>query len=116
MATFLVNQKTNVWSIASTGGAAALPILLCNYDLIPHRIRWEDTAATAGNQAIIQDAQGNVVYWEIETEAASEYSFVEQRPSNVEKWIGYQSPQAPAGPNGGITITRLDSGVLLIYL
>lgn len=119
MAAYSFTSATNVWAISISGGSLSLPILLCNYDLIPHRVRWESPSGIIGDQAIIQDVQGNIVYQEIINE--SPFSFVEQRPTLNEKWMGYQAigyqiPNAPAGPNSGITVTKLDSGVILIYL
>jgi hypothetical protein len=114
MATILVNQKGTVWSVSATGGAASLPYTLCTYDLIPHRVRWESPTGAVSDEAIIQDAQGYVVYQEIISNTP--FSFVEQRPTQHEKWSGYIAPTAPTPPNLGITVTRLDSGTLLIYL
>lgn len=122
MGTVLVDQSSNVWSFSATGGAETLPITICAYDLIPKRLRWVSPAATAGDQVIIKDAQGNVCYEEGPANGA-EFDPVEQRPREHEKWIGYFNPAGsngtpgpPASGYSGITLTQLSSGILYIYV
>src|SRR5579859_6354450 len=102
MASQTVNQGGNPWMFKA-GGATALPIAICPYDLIPKRIRWEPSTTTvAGDTIIIQDGQAREVYKEVSN--GSLFEPVEQKP-NKERWI------ATAGTTntGGITLTQMDS-------
>lgn len=121
MGTVLVDQGGNPWKFVATGGAETLPITICQYDLIPKRVRWISPAATAGDEVVIQDVQGRICYEEGPA-AAAEFDPVEQRPRLHEKWMGYFNPAGsngtpgpPASGNIGITLVTFPSGTLFIY-
>lgn len=109
MASQTVNQGGNPWTFTA-GGATALPILICAYDLGPLRIRWEPSGTTAaGDTIIIQDGQGRQVYKEVANGAY--FDPVEQTPRGKERWIWTPT----VGGNSGITLTQMDSGTLYIH-
>ena len=122
MGTILTNQGGDPWTFSATGGAGTLPVLICQYDLIPKRIRWEpDTTTKAGDTVLINDVQGRAVQKFVSN--GSFFEEIEARPREHEKWIGYFNPVVvPGNPANtdiaatpGIVLKTLDSGVLYIY-
>jgi hypothetical protein len=124
----VIDQGGNPWKLTytsntSVGGGSTLPALLCQYDLIPKRVRWMSPTAAQGDQVIIDDVQGRVCYEEGPATGA-DFEPVEQRPRLHEKWIGYYNPAVVPGvpantdvtATPGIAIKRFDSGTLLIYI
>lgn len=109
MANITFTNGRGIWVIAA-GGASTLPFLLCNYDLIPKRLRWLPSATTAaGDRVIIQDSDAVEIYSEVAGGPTDDPH--EQRPRAHEQWIG----TAVSGKNNGITITQFDSGTLEIH-
>jgi len=109
MANITFTNGRGIWTITA-GGASTLPYLLCNYDLIPKRLRYiPSTTSAAGDRVVIQDSEGVEIYSEIAGGPSADP--VEQRPRAHEQWMG----TAVSGHNSGITITQFDSGTLEIH-
>ena len=124
----IIDTNGNPWKITytantSVGGGVTLPALLCQFDLIPKRVRWEGVTTGVNNQVIIDDVQGRICYQEGPA-AGADFDPVEQSPKLLEKWIGYYNPAVVPGPpantdvtaSPGIAIKQFDAGTLLIYI
>ena len=126
MGTILSNQGGNVWTFAATGGSGTLPVLICQYDLVPKRVRWEpDSTTKAGDTVIIDDVQGRVVQKFVAS--GTYFEEMEARPREHEKWMGYYNPAVNYANSGyppntditatpGVALKQLDSGTLYIYV
>jgi hypothetical protein len=122
MGTIAVDQGGNPWKFSATGGALAVPVLVCQYDFIPKRLRWEpDTTTKAGDTVLVNDVQGRTIMKFVAQGAYFEE--IDTNPRLLEKWIGYYNPAVVPGPPAntdlpstpGITLKQLDSGIWYLY-